>query len=133
MKLTVTYVILALISTIANIGSQDLIVRNYHGAFDILISVAIGTGIGLIVKYILDKRYIFRFRPRNTLHDGQTFILYTLMGLITTAIFWVFEFGFQHIFATKEMRYFGGIIGLGIGYFAKYHLDKHFVFRIKTA
>ncbi|HMU91334.1 MAG TPA: GtrA family protein, partial [Pseudomonadales bacterium] len=32
-------------------------------------------------------------------------------------------------FATKEMRYLGGIIGLAIGYLAKYHLDKRYVFR----
>ena len=31
----------------------------------------VGTGVGLVVKYILDKRYIFRFRARNATHDGQ--------------------------------------------------------------
>jgi hypothetical protein len=27
------------------------------------------------------------------------------------------------------MRYLGGVIGLTIGYLAKYHLDKRFVFK----
>ena len=85
---------------------------------------------GLVVKYILDKRYIFRFRARDAAHDGKTFVLYTLMGLATTLIFWGFEFGFDHIFETKEMRYLGGIIGLAIGYLTKYHLDKRYVFRM---
>ncbi len=129
MKLAVTYAILAFIATAANIAAQDLVIRGYRGAFDILLSVAIGTGVGLVVKYILDKRYIFRFRSRNAVHDGQTFALYTLMGLVTTVVFWGFEFGFHHLFETKEMRYLGAIIGLSIGYLAKYHLDKRYVFR----
>lgn len=85
-----------------------------------------------MVKYILDKRYIFRFRARSVAHDTQTFALYTLMGLATTVIFWGFEFGFHHIFETKEMRYLGGVIGLAIGYLTKYHLDKRYVFRTEA-
>ncbi len=129
MKLATIYAILALIATAANIGAQDLVVRSYSGAFDVLLSVAVGTGVGLVVKYILDKRYIFRFRTRNAVHDGQTFALYTLMGLVTTVIFWGFEFGFHHLFESKQMRYFGGVIGLAIGYLIKYRLDKRYVFR----
>lgn len=129
MKLAFTYAILALIATAANISAQDLFVRFYSGEFSIQTSVVVGTGVGLFVKYTLDKKYIFRFRAINAIHDGQTFILYTLMGLATTAIFWSFEFAFQHMFATRVMRYFGGVIGLAIGYLAKYHLDKRYVFR----
>jgi putative flippase GtrA len=129
MKLAATYATFSIIATATNIGAQDLVIRIYKGAFDVLLALAIGTGVGLIVKYILDKRYIFRFRPRNAIHDGRTFALYTLMGLATTLIFWGFEFGFHVLFAEKEMRYLGGIIGLAIGYWAKYHLDKRFVFR----
>lgn len=129
MKLALTYSFLALIATAANIGAQDLSIRLYSGAYAVLLSVAAGTGIGLIVKYVLDKRYIFRFRARNAVHDSWTFVLYTIMGLATTVIFWGLEFGFNWVFHTKEMRYLGGIIGLAIGYLIKYQLDKRFVFR----
>ncbi|WP_263147291.1 GtrA family protein [Pseudomonas sp. RIT-PI-AD] len=129
MKLTFIYALLAVVATAANIGAQDLLVRVYDGHYAVALSVAFGTGVGLIVKYVLDKRYIFRFRAKNAVHDGQTFILYALMGLITTVIFWGFEFGFDHLFQTKEMRYVGAVIGLAIGYVAKYALDKRFVFR----
>lgn len=128
-KLAINYAIFALIATAANIGAQDIAIRTYSGAFDILVSVVVGTGAGLVVKYILDKRYIFRFRARSIAHDTQTFALYTVMGLVTTVIFWGFEFVFHHIFETKEMRYLGGVIGLAIGYLTKYHLDKRYVFR----
>lgn len=127
-KLAINYAIFALIATAANIGAQDLVIRTYSGAFNILASVVVGTGVGLVVKYILDKRYIFRFRARSVAHDTQTFALYTIMGLATTVVFWGFEFGFQHIFETKDMRYLGGVIGLVIGYLTKYHLDKRYVF-----
>lgn len=131
-KLAINYALFALLATAANIGTQDIVVRLYDGHFKILGSIIMGTGTGLIIKYFLDKRYIFRFRARNAIHDGQTFILYTFMGLATTAIFWGFEFGFNQIFATKEMRYLGGIIGLAIGYLAKYYLDKRYVFCTQT-
>ena len=133
MKLALTYAFLAVIATAANIGAQDLTIRLYDGAYPVLLSVAVGTGVGLVVKYVLDKRYIFRFRAKNVAHDGWTFVLYTIMGLATTVIFWGFEFGFNAVFQTKEMRYLGGIIGLAIGYLTKYHLDKRFVFRSHRA
>lgn len=129
MRLPILYAFLALVATGANIGAQDLAVRLYDGPAALVVSMLVGTGVGLVVKYLLDKRYIFRFRARNAVHDGQTFLLYALMGLITTTIFWGFELGFDHIFGTRRMRYVGGVIGLGIGYLSKYYLDKHFVFR----
>ncbi|MCC7225546.1 MAG: GtrA family protein [Burkholderiaceae bacterium] len=132
MKLAVTYTILAVIASLANFAAQDLVTTFYGGPFNIAISVVLGTGVGLIVKYVLDKRYIFRFKARDAAHDGKTFILYTIMGLATTFIFWGFEFGFQAVFATKEMRYLGGALGLAIGYVTKYLLDKRYVFRQET-
>ena len=132
-KLAIKYAIFALIATAANIGAQDLSIRAYSGTFGILASVIVGTGVGLVVKYLLDKRYIFRFRARSAAHDTQTFALYTVMGLATTVVFWGFEFGFHHLFETREMRYLGGIIGLAIGYLTKYHLDKRYVFRTEGA
>ena len=126
------YAILALFATAANIGAQEISMRMYSGAVAVAVSVAVGTGVGLVVKYLLDKRYIFRFRARDAVHDSQTFLFYALMGVATTLIFWGFEFGFQGLFETEEMRYLGGVIGLSIGYLAKYHLDKRFVFRTEN-
>ncbi|HPK33576.1 MAG: GtrA family protein [Ottowia sp.] len=123
------YTLFAAISTVANIGAQDLVVRAVHFDHAIALSVLVGTGVGLVIKYVLDKRYIFRYQTRSAGHDGRTFLLYTLMGVVTTVIFWGVEFGFQAMFGTREMRYLGGVIGLAIGYLAKYRLDKRFVFR----
>jgi hypothetical protein len=120
----------AAISTVANIGAQDVLLRVVPPVdHAIMLSVLFGTGVGLVVKYVLDKRYIFRYQTHGMAHDGRTFLLYALMGVATTVIFWGFEFGFQALFGTREMRYLGGVIRLAIGYVAKYGLDKRFVFR----
>lgn len=132
MKMAILYTVLAIIATITNIATQEISTRIYSAAFSTVISIAAGTGAGLVTKYILDKRYIFQFQARDTLHDSQTFALYTLMGIVTTIIFWGFELGFNHLFDSKEMRYLGGIIGLSIGYLIKYQLDKRFVFQTKS-
>ncbi len=133
MRIALTYAIFAFIATAANIGAQEAVLRLHAGRFQVLASVIVGTGIGLIVKYVLDKRYIFGFQARDALHDGRTFVLYTAMGLVTTLVFWAFEFGFDHMFESKGMRYLGAVIGLAIGYFAKYQLDKRYVFRTEPA
>ena len=129
MRLVVLYALIAAIATVANIGAQELTVRAYDGPYHVVLSVFMGTGVGLVAKYVLDKAFIFNFRATDAKHDAQTFVLYTAMGLATTAIFWGFEFGFNALFHSKEMRYLGGLIGLALGYWIKYHLDKRYVFR----
>jgi len=128
-RIVAYYVLFALLATLVNIGTQDLVVRLYYGGGSIAISVICGTIIGLVVKYILDKRYIFCFETNGVRHNGKVFFLYSVMGLVTTAVFWGVEFVFQYVFETKGMRYVGGGIGLAIGYVTKYYLDKRFVFR----
>lgn len=129
MKLAAIYALLAAIATATNIGAQAGFLLLYSGAYAIALSIMVGTGFGLIVKYVLDKRYIFRFKAENAAHGSKVFILYASTGVITTAVFWGFELSFHTLFGTDQMRYLGGVIGLAIGYVTKYELDKRFVFR----
>lgn len=133
MRLAIVYAIIALIATAANLGAQALAVRAWSGLWQIEISVLAGTAVGLVVKYVLDKISIFRFKADNAVHDLQVFILYTGMGVATTFVFWGFEFAFYSAFQDKSLRYLGALIGLAIGYWAKYHLDRRFVFKASTA
>jgi hypothetical protein len=133
MKLAVKYALFAVIAMALNIGAQELVVRSYSGAYSLLASVIVGTGVGLVVKYVLDKLYIFGFRSRSALHDFQVFLQYAAVGIATTLIFWAFEFGFNAIFEDKDMRYLGGLIGLTLGYYLKYRIDRRFVFRAARA
>ena len=111
-----------------NLTAQVLVMYFNNNSHAMLLSMLVGTGIGLVTKYILDKRYIFIFKAENLAHDGRLFLLYSVMGIVTTALFWIIEYGFHWIFATELMRYIGGAIGLIMGYLIKYRLDKQFVF-----
>lgn len=122
------YSLFAAFSTAINIGAQMLSIWAYTGPYAVEVSILIGTAAGLPLRYLLEKRYIFAFTSNNIAHDGQLFVLYSFMGVFTTAIFWSVEYAFHLVFATDTMRYVGGMIGLAIGFYVKYQLDKKFVF-----
>jgi len=126
--LVVFYSLFSFLATVVNIGSQILFVSMYPFLYAIEASILVGTILGLIIKYILDKKYIFRFKANNIGHDGKRFSLYALMGVLTTIIFWGVEYLFHILFRADFMRYVGGVIGLIIGYTIKYYLDRKFVF-----
>lgn len=128
MALVIRYSIFAAIATLANILSQSVAAGIYRGRYELYFSMLAGTLIGLIVKYVLDKKYIFYYTTGNLVADGQKFILYSLMGVLTTFVFWGTELSFDFIFASRSMRYTGAAIGLCVGYWLKYQLDKRFVF-----
>ena len=116
------------IAMASNLAAQALVMYFDNNSHAMLLSMLVGTGVGLVTKYILDKHYIFIFKAENLAHDGKLFFLYSVMGIVTTALFWIIEYGFHWIFATELMRYIGGAIGLIMGYLIKYRLDKQFVF-----
>ena len=120
------YIVFALISTGVNLLFQYFSFLAYSGKFSLYLAMFVGTLSGLVVKYILDKKYIFYHETSSKKEDGKNFILYSFMGVFTTLIFWIFEIGFEYMW---QMKYLGAVIGLGIGYFVKYHLDKKYVFR----
>jgi len=127
-KIAVLYTLFAVVSTAINIGSQMVSIWIYKGPFSVEISILVGTVMGLPLRYFLEKRYIFNFTSKNIVHDGKLFIFYSVMGVITTLIFWGTEYAFHLIYDTDFMRYLGGIIGLSIGFYVKYRLDKKYVF-----
>jgi hypothetical protein len=127
-QLIVWYSIFAAISIAANIGSQKFAFWLYQGPFAVPLSVCVGTAMGLIIKYALDKAWIFRYPHRSVAHGVQTFALYVAMGLGTTLIFWGVEFCADALFHSEAARLTGGALGLVLGYLAKYRLDKRFVF-----
>ena len=122
------YILFAGISTAMNIGGQAISMFFYGGSFAVEISILIGTITGLPLRYILDKRYIFSHKTKNLINDSKLFLLYSSMSGITTLIFWMTEYTFFLLFNTSAMRYLGGVIGLAIGFYIKYKLDKRFVF-----
>lgn len=122
------YICFALLSTCVNLISQAICFHSYQGVADIYLAMAVGTFNGLILKYLLDKKYIFEYQTKNLKEDSSKFFLYSLMGVFTTLIFWLVELSFDYLFEHEMAKYIGAIIGLSIGYLIKYFLDKKFVF-----
>jgi putative flippase GtrA len=124
-SLALRYTAFAVLATLANLGAQRLVL-GLGGA--LLLAMVVGTGLGLVVKYALDKRWIFDDRSSGLAAHSRRFSLYTLMGVATTLIFWGFEATFWHIGQTQMARETGAVLGLGVGYGVKYVLDRRFVF-----
>lgn len=130
--LVLRYAAFAVIATIANLATQRLVLISGQSASYFIVAVATGTSVGLVVKYVLDKRWIFFDRETGVKNHSRKFTLYTVMGLVTTAIFWGMETLFWVVWQTTAMRELGAAIGLGIGYVVKYQLDRRFVFPDRT-
>jgi putative flippase GtrA len=126
---TAKYAVFAGVATGCNLGAQALMDIAYGGRYKLYTSLFVGTLVGLIVKYLLDKSLIFYDRTNGVVRRGWQFVRYALTGVVTTAVFWGFELGAYQLFHAQAARYLGGAAGLAIGYWLKYQLDKRLVFR----
>jgi putative flippase GtrA len=122
------YVAFAVVATVVNLATQRIVLGMGPDAALLMPAIAAGTLAGLVVKYWLDKRYIFADFSTGFAAHGRRFGLYSLMGLVTTAIFWGTEAAFWAIWGTHAMRETGAILGLSVGYWVKYRLDRAYVF-----
>lgn len=127
-SLTLKYALFACIATLVNVTVQYASLSLYSGSYSLYAAMAFGTLAGLVVKYILDKNYIFNYVVANRRDDANKFILYSLMSVFTTLIFWGFEIAFDAVFASEAAKYWGAVLGLALGYTTKYQLDKRYVF-----
>ena len=120
------YSLFAILATCSNLVSQRIVLGIGNSDVIFIIALSVGTFVGLFLKYILDKRWIFK--DTSTGIQGKKFSLYTAMGIVTTLIFWGVETTFWLIWQSNAMRELGAVIGLSIGYTIKYGLDRRFVF-----
>jgi putative flippase GtrA len=115
--LILRYAAFAVLAVVANLATQRLSWRHGGGRRHALRRGAgAGTLVGLVVKYVLDKRWIFFDETRGARAQGRQFFLYSLMGVATTAIFWVTETAFWLIWGTDLARETGAVLGLMVGY-----------------
>ncbi|BBU57668.1 hypothetical protein KU6B_39330 [Mameliella alba] len=126
--LLLRYAGFAVLATLANLATQRLVLLVGDGGTAFAIAVGAGTLVGLVVKYLLDKRWIFYDDATGLRAHGRKFTLYTVMGIVTTAVFWGTETAFWIFWKTDVMRELGAVLGLTIGYVIKYNLDRRFVF-----
>lgn len=128
MKTAILYTLFAGIAMAINLATQMLVVAILAGRYEIPLSILAGTVAGIAVKYVLDKKYIFRVVHSKLDQHVRAAGFYLLASIATTVIFWGTEAAFHFAFDSSAMRYLGGAIGLAIGYVTKYQLDKRFAF-----
>lgn len=128
MSVTIKYSAFALVATAVNLIGQYISLLVYAGYYDLYLAMGVGTLVGLVTKYILDRKYIFYYRIKNKIEETQKFILYSATGVFTTLVFWSFEIFFDTFFHYDSSKFIGAVLGLSIGYTLKYYLDKRWVF-----
>ena len=139
------YMVFAALSILLNLGSQYIMKELllffipdfaneefFHFEFWFLIALGFGTVIGFLFKFIVDKFVVFeeKITEKSMAELQKTtkqISMYFGFAILTTMIFWGFEFSFK-FFLPGNWYLFGGLIGLIIGYTVKFLLDSRFVF-----
>lgn len=127
-SLALRYLAFAGIATLANLAAQRMVLGLGDPQSAFIPALLLGTVVGLVIKYVLDKRWIFADHSSGLAAHGRSFSLYALMGVATTAIFWGSETIGWLVWKSQLAREAGAIVGLAIGYLVKYRLDRRFVF-----
>ena len=123
------YCFFAILATLVNLYVQRLILNIENSFTFLLYAIFCGTLIGLLIKFILDKYFIFFNYEKKIKDNSKMFLKYTILGIFTTIVFWAIESVFWLIWQTEMMREIGAIIGLTIGYILKFGLDRKYVFK----
>ena len=127
-RLITLYIFFCILATFCNLFVQRVFLYSQNSSSNIINAILIGTIAGLIVKYVLDKIWIFNNYEKSIHKNVKYFLKYSFFGIATTLIFWSFELSFLYIWKSELAREIGAIIGLSIGYYIKYKLDKKYVF-----
>lgn len=117
----------AAVATLANLAAQTASLALYQGPYGLWLAMAAGTLAGIVPKYLLDKRWIFDDRSAGLPAHARRFTSYTLLSVATTPVFWATELAFSRL--GGEWHLVGAVLGLALGYWLKFHLDRRFTFR----
>jgi len=131
LTVSVRYVSFAIIAGVMNLLTQA-IVFGLTPVQPLAISILAGTAVGFVVKYLFDKHWIFFDNYDNISREFYKIFLYASFSVAMTLVFWGFEIAFLAIGGTNFAKYLGAVIGLAIGNFAKYFLDRRFTFKQKA-
>lgn len=129
--IAITYALFAVLASLINLMGQWVVFRLYAGPLPLFAAMTAGTGTSLVVKYLLDKNWIFYDTDYGAIAHARKFSLYAFMGLFTTAIFWTIEIIFHALDTQGDFTLMGAAFGLAVSYFIKYKLDRRFVFEAR--
>jgi putative flippase GtrA len=121
------YVAFAIVATVTNIAVQEIAIHT-SPVSPLAVSILAGTIAGFAVKYVLDKLYVFADAYQDRASEARKVALYGAFSVLTTIIFWGCELAAWTLYETSLAKYTGAVIGLAIGYAAKFALDRKYVF-----
>lgn len=124
------YAAFALLATAINLGTQAIAaaaLARWAGAA-LPASLVCGTGAGFVAKYLLDKHLVFHDRSTGLRDEARKVGLSGVFSLATTLLFWGCEIAAWHIGGTAGAKYAGAVVGIALGYAAKFLLDRRFTF-----
>lgn len=119
------YVICIIVSSVFNYIAQE---GWYYFWPQVVIAMFFGTGVGLVVKYLLVKKYAFAFKPQNRQHEAKIFFIYGVLGAVVTFLFWGIELVFHYWVPIPAARQIGTVVGLVICSYVKFIMDRDYVF-----
>ena len=127
MSIGFKYILFAILATTVNIFFQYLSFLLIEHKYELYIAMLNGTILGMILKYYLDKNFIFYY-VKKEFNNKNIFLLYIFTSIFTTILFWAIELWFSYYVNINYSEYLGALVGLTLGYSLKYLLDKQLVF-----
>jgi hypothetical protein len=128
-RFTLLYSFFVAVGITTNLITQLLVAKVLTQVFQIYIGMSLGALTSMLVKFQLDRHYIFLCRPSSLITRGRQFFFYSLFGIVNISCFWSAELTFHFLFQAPSMRYVGAFIGLIVGHALKYRVDKRLVFK----
>jgi putative flippase GtrA len=122
------YVLFAVLAGVANLLAQAATAKALP-MLPLMAAILVGTIVGFVVKYVLDKKWIFQDAFTRDLAEAQKVAKYGIFSVATTFVFWGTELAFWHIWQTDLAKYSGAVLGLAVGNWIKYLLDRRYTFR----
>jgi len=126
MKIVFLYSIIVIFASLVNIFFQRMTLEIFPTY--LILAMLMGTGTGVLTKYILDAKYVFKYQAPDLNEHVRVVAKYGFMGLFTTGIFWSIELVFHYFVPIRESAMWGAALGLTLGSAVKYYLDKNYVF-----
>ncbi len=127
-RFTLLYAAFVGVGIVTNLGIQMMVAAAMTTSVEIYLGMGLGALGSMVVKFHLDRRYIFSCGPGSWRQKGRQFAFYSLFGVVNILCFWTAELTFHFLFQPDAMRYLGAFLGLAVGHSLKYRIDKHLVF-----
>lgn len=93
-------------------------------------SYALGLFVGFVIKYLLDKKYVFNDGYENRKAETKKAGLYAFMSILCTILSVGITGSFKIVVGVQFAKRIGWFLGLLFGYTAKFFLDKKYVFKV---